>query len=106
MPRFEAQIWVDGELPYQVETNAANVFAAKNIITRREGVKNHQVQRVFQINDDNDSFDSDTSDEGNFDLGGTFALIIIGICIVFWKWVLIIGSIAFIAWLIYYFKSE
>ena len=56
MPRFEAQIWVDGELPYQTETNAANVFAAKNIIARREGVEEHQVQRVFQIDDDYDSF--------------------------------------------------
>lgn len=106
MPRFEAQIWVDGELPYQTETNAANVFAAKNIIARREGVEERQVQRVFQIDDDNDSFDSNSSEEGNFDLGGAFGLIIIGICIVFWKWVLIIGSIAFIAFLIYYFKSE
>ena len=48
MPRFEAQVWVSGEHPYQVETNAANVFAAKEIIARREGVKEHEVQRVFQ----------------------------------------------------------
>ena len=106
MPRFEAQIWVDGELPYQTETNAANVFAAKNIIARREGVEDHQVQRVFQIDDDYDSSESNDYSGGSIDGGGLLGWIIIILCLAFWKWVLIIGAIAFIAWLIYYFKSE
>ena len=78
MPRFEAQVWVSGEHPYQVETNAANVFAAKEIIARREGVEEHEVQRVFLINEESSSssssFNSQDGGGGDYDLGGIAAL--------------------------------
>lgn len=104
MPRFEAQVWVSGEHPYQVETNAANVFAAKEIIARREGVKEHEVQRVFQINEDSSS----SSDSGEYSSGGDFdaggigilcALILGGwLLISFWPFFLIVGAIGLFAW--------
>ena len=111
MPRFEAQVWVSGEHPYQVETNAANVFAAKEIIARREGVEEHEVQRVFQINEDSSS-SSDSgeySGGGDFDLGGIAALclFILGawIFVTFWPIILVLGIIGLIYW-VYKIVSE
>ena len=105
MPRFEAQVWVSGEHPYQVETNAANVFAAKEIIARREGVEEHEVQRVFQINEDSSS-SSDSgeySSGGDYDLGGIAALclFILGawIFVTFWPIILVLGIIGLIYWI-------
>lgn len=104
MPRFEAQIWVSGELPYQVETNAANVFAAKEILARREGVEEHEVQRVFQINEkSSSSSNSDSSSDGDFDLGGIAALclFLLGawVFVTFWPIILILGIIGLIYWI-------
>ena len=111
MPRFEAQVWVSGEHPYQVETNAANVFAAKEIIARREGVEEHEVQRVFQINEDSSS-SSDSgeySSGGDYDLGGIAALclFILGawIFVTFWPIILVLGIIGLIYW-VYKIVSE
>ena len=111
MPRFEAQVWVSGEHPYQVETNAANVFAAKEIIARREGVEEHEVQRVFQINEDSSS-SSDSgeySSGGDFDLGGIAALclFLLGawIFVTFWPIILVLGIIGLIYW-VYKIVSE
>ena len=111
MPRFEAQVWVSGEHPYQVETNAANVFAAKEIIARREGVEEHEVQRVFQINEDSSS-SSDSgeySSGGDYDLGGIAALclFLLGawIFVTFWPIILVLGIIGLIYW-VYKIVSE
>lgn len=53
-------------------------------------------------------FTSNNDAENSSDVSGSglLGLVIIGLCFYFWKWVLIIGAIAFIAWLICYFKSE
>lgn len=107
MPRFEAQIWVSGELPYQVETNAANIFAAKEIIARREGVEEHEVQRVFLINEErsssSSSFNSQDGDGGDFDLGGIAALclFLLGawIFVTFWPIILALSIIGLIYWI-------
>ena len=84
MPRFEAQVWVSGEHPYQVEVNAANIFAAKDQIVRREGVEQHQVNRVFEIHDDSSSGDSSSSSSGG-DSEGSIALVG-GICALAAAW--------------------
>lgn len=109
MPRFEAQVWVSGEHPYQVETNAANVFAAKEIIARREGVEEHEVQRVFQINEESSSSSSSDSSGGDYDLGGiaSLCLFLLGawIFVTFWPIILGLSAIALIYW-IYKIVSE
>lgn len=107
MPRFEAQVWVSGEHPYQVETNAANVFAAKEIIARREGVEEHEVQRVFLINEESSSssssFNSQDGGGGDYDLGGIAALclFILGawIFVTFWPIILALSIIGLIYWI-------
>jgi hypothetical protein len=88
-----------------------NVFAAKEIIARREGVKEHEVQRVFQINEDSSS-SSDSgeySSGGDFDLGGIAALclFLLGawIFVTFWPIILVLGIIGLIYW-VYKIVSE
>ena len=83
MARFEAQVWVSGEIPYQVEVNAANVFAAKKQIVRREGVKEHEVNRIFEIQEESSSSSSSSSSSGNSE--GNLALIG-GICAIAAAW--------------------
>ena len=58
MARYEAQVWVSGEHPYQCEINAANIFAARKNIARRVGVKEHEVNRIFEMHDDDTSSSS------------------------------------------------
>ena len=84
MARFEAQVWVSGELPYQVEVNAPNIFAAKKQIVRREGVKEHEVQRVFEIQEESSSSSSSSSSSGG-DSEGSIALVG-GICALAAAW--------------------
>jgi hypothetical protein len=103
MPRFEAQIWVSGEHPYQVETNAANVFAAKEILARREGVEEHEVQRVFQINEESSSSSNSDSGGGDISFGGIIALaaFIFGawLLVTFWPLFIVGGLIWFVWWI-------
>lgn len=104
MPRFEGQVWVSGEHPYQTEVNAANVFAARKQIARREGVKEHEVDRVFQINDDNTS--SSSSSGGNVsvpDVSGSMGLAMLGVSAIlffmFMPWVLMFAGGAAGTWI-------
>ena len=97
MARFEAQVWVSGEHPYQVEVNAPNVFAAKKQIVRREGVKEHEVNRIFEIQEESSS--SSSSSGSSFsasDVEGSWALIglVCAIGIAWWllPWVLLGGA--------------
>ena len=96
MARFEAQVWVSGELPYQVEVNAANVFAAKKQIIRREGVKEHEVNRIFEIQEESSSSSSSGSSFSASDVEGSWALIglVCAIGIAWWllPWVLLGGA--------------
>ena len=71
MARFEAQVWVSGQHPYQTEVNAANVFAAKTQIARREGVKEHEVNRIFEIDNSSSSSSSSSSGGSWFSGGGS-----------------------------------
>jgi hypothetical protein len=91
MARFKAQVWVSGEHPYPVEVNAVSVFAAKKQIVRREGVKEHEVNRVFQIRDDTTSSDSNMSVP---DVSGSMGIFILGatlFALVMWTpWVLML----------------
>ena len=96
MARFEAQVWVSGELPYQVEVNAPNVFAAKKQIVRREGVKEHEVNRIFEIQEESSSSSSSGSSFSASDVEGSWALIglVCAIGIAWWllPWVLLGGA--------------
>ena len=68
MTRYTAQVWVSGDHPYDAEINAANVFQARRNIARREGVKEHEVNRVFEIHEE-----KETSSSNNMsapDVGG------------------------------------
>jgi hypothetical protein len=80
MPRFEAQVWVSGKHPYQVEVNAANVFAAKEQIVRRENVKEREVQRIFPIQEESSS----SSSSGGDSVGS--AALVGGICALAIAW--------------------
>lgn len=104
MPRFEAQIWLPNEHPYQVETSAANIFAAKEIIARREGVDEKYVNRVFLINESQSESSSQNESGGSTDSSGLLGLILI-ICggmilINFWPIILGLSILGLIVWII------
>jgi len=112
MPRFEAQIWLPNEHPYQVETSAANIFAAKEIIARREGVDEKYVNRLFTIEEDNHDTSSTSSQNSNgseISLGGILGLVVFfggaWILVNFWPYVITIGVIGLIIWIIKVFNE-
>jgi len=104
MPRFEAQIWLPNEHPYQVETSAANVFAAKEIIARREGVDEKYVNRLFLINESQSESNSQNESGGSIDSGGLIWLLLIicgGMILVkFWPIILGLSIFGLILWII------
>ena len=100
MARFTAQVWVSGDHPYDTEINAANVFQAKRNIARREGVQEHEVNRVFEIRDDDTSSSGSDNSGGGFELGGG-ATVWIGGLLVFLAllpYILPIAMIGLIGW--------
>ena len=107
MARFTAQVWVSGDHPYDTEINAANVFQAKRNIARREGVQEHEVNRVFEIRDDDS--DSDNNGGGSesswSDIGGGFVLIggllAIGLIITLLPYIIAFGAIGLVCWGVY-----
>ena len=112
MPRFEAQIWLPNEHPYQVETSAANIFAAKQIIARREGVDEKYVNRIFTIDEDDDHDTSSSSQilsGSEISLGGILGLLVFfgaaWILVNFWPYVITIGWIVAIIWTIKIFNE-
>ena len=109
MARYEAQVWVSGEHPYQCEINAANIFAARKNIARREGVEEHEVNRIFEIHDDGTS-SSSSSSSSSMDFGdwGSAAilgiLLAIGVVIAYWYIVIPVAIIIGIIW--YYINNN
>ena len=71
MARFEAQVWVSGQHPYQAEINAANVFQARKNIARREGVEKKYVNRVFEVQEQK----SPSSPSPSFSSGDTGGMV-------------------------------
>ena len=106
MARYEAQVWVSGEHPYQCEINAANIFAARKNIARREGVKEHEVNRIFEMHDD-DTSSSSSSSSSSMDMGGTLGLCAVlfalWLIVEFWMWIL---PITLIGAILYYFGTK
>jgi hypothetical protein len=88
MPEFEATVWVSGQIPYTVETNAANVFEARKIIARREGVSENSVQRIFQVQESHSSSSSSSSSGSSGtslgSVGFLFGLLVLCFIIKFW----------------------
>ena len=112
MPRFEAQIWLPNEHPYQVETSAANIFAAKEIIARREGVDEKYVNRLFTIDEDDHDTSSGSSQNlsgSEISLGGILGLVLFfgaaWILVNYWPYVITIGVIGMIIWTIKIFNE-
>ena len=107
MPRYEAQVWVSGEHPYQCEINAANIFAARKNIARREGVEEHEVNRIFEMRDD-DTSSSSSSSSSSMDIGGSAAilgiLLAIGAIVAYWYIVIPVAIIIGILW--YYINNN
>ena len=103
MARFEAQVWVSGQHPYQAEINAANVFQAKKNIARREGVDEKYVNRVFQVKEQTSSssssssslFSSGESSSGGWLIGG---LVLIGAIVTYWYYVIPAAIVIGVLW--------
>jgi hypothetical protein len=103
MARFEAQVWVSGQHPYQAEINAANVFQARKNIARREGVDEKYVNRVFQVQEQTSSssssssslFSSGESSSGGWLVGG---LVLIGAIVTWWYYVIPAAIILGVLW--------
>ena len=98
MARFEAQVWVSGELPYQAEINASNVFQARKNIARREGVDEKYVNRVFQIQEQSSSSSSSSSESstgGALLVGG---LLLLGAIITWWYYIIPAAIILGVLW--------
>jgi hypothetical protein len=107
MARFNAQIWVSGQHPYQAEINAANAFQAKKNIARREGVEEKYVNRVFQVQEQtssstssSSSFGSGESSTGGWLIGG---LVLISVVITWWYYVI---PAAIVIGILYYFVTR
>lgn len=99
MARFEAQVWVSGELPYQAEINASNVFQARKNIARREGVDEKYVNRVFQIQEQSSSSSSSSSSESS--TGGALlvgGLLLLGAIITWWYYIIPAAIILGVLW--------
>ena len=107
MARYEAQVWVSGEHPYQCEINAANIFAARKNIARREGVEEHEVNRIFEMRDD-DTSSSSSSSSSSMDIGGSAAILgilfAIGAIVAYWYIVIPVAIIIGIIW--YYINNN
>ena len=103
MARFEAQVWVSGQHPYQAEINAANVFQAKKNIARREGVDEKYVNRVFQVKEQTSSssssssslFSSGESSSGGWLIGG---LVLIGAIVTYWYYAIPAAIVIGVLW--------
>jgi hypothetical protein len=104
MARFEAQVWVSGELPYQAEINAANVFQARKNIARREGVDEKYVNRVFEIREQSSSSSSSSSSSfssGESSTGGAFlvgGLLLLGLIVTYWYYVIPAAIVIGVLW--------
>lgn len=97
MARFEAQVWVSGELPYQAEINASNVFQARKNIARREGVDEKYVNRVFEIREQSSSsFSSGESSTGGALLVG--GLLLIGAIVTWWYYIIPAAIVIGVLW--------
>ena len=107
MTRYEAQVWVSGEHPYQCEINAANIFAARKNIARREGVEEHEVNRIFEMRDD-DTSSSSSSSSSSMDMGGSAVILgilfAIGAIVAYWYIVIPVAIIIGILW--YYINNN
>ena len=107
MARYEAQVWVSGEHPYQCEINAANIFAARKNIARREGVEEHEVNRIFEVRDD-DTSSSSSSSSSSMDMGGSAVILgilfAIGAIVAYWYIVIPVAIIIGILW--YYINNN
>ena len=109
MARFEAQVWVSGELPYQAEINASNVFQARKNIARREGVEEKYVNRVFQVQEQTSSSSSSSSlfSSGGSSSGGVWlvgGLLLLGLIMTYWYYV--IPALVILGVLIYIGRNE
>ena len=106
MTRFTAQVWASGDHPYDTEVNAPNIFQAKRQIARREGVEEHEVNRVFEIRDN----DTSSSNNSNTNVGGLLALgavlFVIWLVVEYWYIVLPVAVIGLIIWLMNLFIDE
>lgn len=101
MARFEAQVWVSGELPYQAEINAANVFQARKNIARREGVDEKYVNRVFEIREQSSSSSSSSFSSGESSTGGALlvgGLLLIGAIVTWWYYIIPAAIVIGVLW--------
>ena len=103
MARFEAQVWVSGELPYQAEINASNVFQARKNIARREGVDEKYVNRVFEIREQSSSSSSSSSSfsSGESSTGGALlvgGLLLIGAIVTWWYYIIPAAIVIGVLW--------
>jgi hypothetical protein len=108
MARFEAQVWVSGQHPYQAEINAANVFQAKKNIARREGVEEKYVNRVFQVQEQTSSSISSSSlfGSGESSTGGALlvgGLLLLGLIMTYWYYVI---PAVIVLGVLYYFGTR
>ena len=101
MSLFEAQVWVSGELPYQAEINASNVFQARKNIARREGVDEKYVNRVFEIREQSSSSSSSSFSSGESSTGGALlvgGLLLIGAIVTWWYYIIPAAIVIGVLW--------
>jgi len=101
MATYRFRVWQSGSAPYEVTGNGMSWGYARENVARREGV---DVSDVMPING-NAPIDDDSSSSGGssgFDAMGSIMLIgvilLFGLIITYWKWILIGGIIVGILW--------
>ena len=100
MATWRAQCWLGSESGYQdleVQSNTWN--GAKSQLERIYGAE--QIINLHEVNDSDDS-----SSDGGIDGGAILALLAVVFLIAAWKYILIIGGISLVIWLVIKYSQE
>jgi hypothetical protein len=100
MATWRAQCWLGSESGYQdleVQSNTWN--GAKSQLERIYGAE--QIINLHEVNDSDDS-----SSDGGIDGGAILALLAVAFLVAAWKYILIIGGISLVIWLVIKYSQE
>jgi hypothetical protein len=100
MATWRAQCWLGSESGYQdLEVQANTWNGAKSQFERIYGAE--QIINLHEVNDSDDS-----SSDGGIDGGAILALLTVVFLVAAWKYILIIGGISLVIWLVIKYSQE
>lgn len=96
MPEYQADVWLGSSSGRQrVYVNSNTWSGAREQIKTIYNVDDNDIQDLYESRDNNSSTDG-------YDINGVsvLVLVIIGFIVLFWKYLLIIGSVGILIWLV------